>query len=95
MNDDNEVLKMRPQLRNMLLSGNSTGPATKEEITLGFMTDDEFITNPFWNENMTEEVNPMEYYLLSKEQVDEMIAFNGLEENYDFMSENFLLQNKQ
>ena len=44
---------------------------------------------------MTEEVNPMEYYLLSKEQVDEMIAFNGLEENYDFMSENFLLQNKQ
>jgi|TARA_R110002012_G_scaffold258869_1_gene439985 hypothetical protein len=95
MNDDNEVLKMRPQLRNMLLSSNSTGPATKEEITLGFMTDDEFITNPFWNENMTEEVNPMEYYLLSKEQVDEMIAFNGLEENYDFMSENFLLQNKQ
>jgi|TARA_R110000782_G_scaffold10515_1_gene32781 hypothetical protein len=95
MNDDNEVLKMRPQLRNMLLPSNSTGPATKEEITLGFMTDDEFITNPFWNENMTEEVNPMEYYALSKEQVDEMIAFNGLEENYDFMSENFLLQNKQ
>ena len=86
---------MRPQLRNMLLPSNSTGPATKEEITLGFMTDDEFITNPFWNENMTEEVNPMEYYSLSKEQVDEMIAFNGLEENYDFMSENFLLQNKQ